>query len=653
MIRRMILLLLAALLVGGSASAQDGLNLPTELYVLTNAGAVQRYGLGAAGVSTVTPEDTFVIDFSVAPDGNWLAYRTDQSLELLNMYTGEHSAIEGAAAGLPPFRGRGDTMAWSPTGDALAYTTQYGARVWFNTTPPAFVDLPQGQFEQIGWSPDGAYLAAEAEPDIWWIFRRDGSALVLSSAIPSSAGLAWVSPAEVVFAPEDGGLYRMNLAAGNQQTLLLDNTWLYYQPYQLPDGMLVVFGRQKSDTETQPGFARLLGLAPDAPRVSSLGEVAVDITVLRWAPRGDLMVAFRGGVLALVVPTSGQGLTLPISDAAAFGWGAAPLPAAQNLRLPADGYFLTNDSSEVAQVWRLPADSTQPVQLTTAADDITAYAVSPNGTAAAYAAGGSVWLQALSGEAQAAALADVGGAEIGSVAISPDATQIAYDALNSDDSVESGVWLVAASGGEAQQLLANGADGAPPRYRQPQFSAGGDRLLVVASGSETTGFQVLNLTAADAAPVAVGAFDDAFWLSDGRILAYGNGISTGEPPPAQPVVVINPVDSAQTPLASIPYPARIEAAREIAPGQVRLVLRNALPGPRALNVVDLRTDTGALSAVGSGGFMVNPALSPDGSTLTGQTHEAGPLTVRNLPAGEQAALSILPALQEFRWATIH
>src|SRR5512145_727685 len=163
MSRYLKLFILVLILIVGAVQAQDGLNLPTELYVLTNSGTVQRYGMGAAGVSTVSPEGVFVLDFAVAPDNRWLAYRTESALDLFNMASGETAAIEGTAAGVPPFRGRGDTMAWSPSGDALAYTTMFGARVWFNTNPPMFADLRQGQLEQVIWSPDGGYLAAEAE----------------------------------------------------------------------------------------------------------------------------------------------------------------------------------------------------------------------------------------------------------------------------------------------------------------------------------------------------------------------------------------------------------------------------------------------------------------------------------------------------------
>lgn len=646
MIRFIGLVGLALLALAGLARAQDGLNLPTELYVLTNSGVVQRYGLGAEGVSAVTPEDEFVLDFGVAPDGNWIAYRTENALRLLNMYTGESADIEGAAAGVPPFRGRGDTMAWSPSGDALVYTTLHGARVWFNASPPAFADLREGQFKQVMWSPEGRYLAAEADPSIWWLYRRDGAALALTSAIPSSAGLAWIGAAEVVFAPEEGGLSRMNLADANRQTLLLDDTWVYSLPYELADGTLAVFGRQKDDAAFAPGFGRLLGLSPDAPQISSLGQTAVELRDLRWAPGGELLVAFRGGVLALVVPASGQGLTLPVSDAVAYSWGAPQPPRADRAQLPADGFFITEDENGIAQVWRLPADGAPPAVMTAAPADVSAYAVAQDQNTVVYVSAGDIWRERLDAAGAPEKLADAPeSAQITQIALSADGAQVAY----SID--QSAILLVPPQGGEAEWALRSGTLPAPPTasYSQPAFSPDGTLLLAVQSAyNYPPQLVLLNLMTGEATNTSVSA-SRALWLSDGRILVYDSPTHPGGLPTEQTVAAFNPADSALTALAAIPYPARIAAAQQTGTGQARLVLKNQLPGPRALNVVDVRTDTGALSPVGSGGFMVNPALSPDGGWLAGQTYPGGPLVFRNLQTGQQMALSQPASARDFQW----
>jgi len=652
MVRKLwINLALALLLVRGVGAQEDGLNLPTELYVLTNSGQVQQYGIGIAGLKTVTPEDEFVLDFGVAPDGNWLAYRTEDTLKLRNMYTEVSEDIEGAAAGIPPVRGRGDTLAWSPSGDVFVYTTSTGGRAYFSGSA-TFLDLPQGQLTQVIWSPTGAYLAAEAEDDIWWLYRREADNLVLTSAIPSAVGLAWVGDAQVAFAPGEGGLIRMDLAAGNAQTNLLDNTWTYALPYLLPDGTLAVFGRQRDAEDIPEGSGRLLGLAASSPSVQNLSEAVIELNGLQWAPGGDLLIAFRGGVMALVIPASGQGLTLPVSDAVAYSWGPPPPEVVTGLTLPADGFFVTEGADGIKQVWRLPGDGSPSLPVTQAEADVTTFAVSPNQRNIAYASGGQVWLQPLVGTGDAQSLAPLA-AETRHLAFSPDGTRLAYDTLSSEENPAGGVWQVAAAGGEAVQLLVNGPTGqainAPPFYLRPQYAPNINALLVVMSGSETSDYALLDLGTRET--LAVGSFDDAIWLSNGQILGYGNGSGIGEPPAMQEIVAVNPADGTRRLLASLPYPVRVMTMHDIGDGIVRLVLGSYAGGPGALNVVDMDTSTGALTPAGGGGFMVNPQLSPDGAFLAGQTRPGGALLFRNVSSGESAAVYEPPNAQMFAWGT--
>jgi hypothetical protein len=303
------LLLIIVLLMTAPLRAQDGLNLPAALFVLSAEGQVSRYGLGIEGVRTVTPDDEFVLDFGVAPDGVWIAYRTEAGLALHNIYSGETFGIPNAQAGVPPVRGRGETIAWNSKGDALAVTTLTGGRVYINTqlllqSGVEFkeIELSEGPFVQVIWSPDGRYLAAEAEGGVWWLYRRENESMMLTSAITSSDGLAWYNNSTVVFAPAEGGLRLMDLNAANTQTALLDDTWVYHQPAVRSDGTVVVFGRQKDDPAVPEGFARLVGLPAGEPRIENLGEVAVDLTNLHWTPGNQLMLNFSEGTLALMNP---------------------------------------------------------------------------------------------------------------------------------------------------------------------------------------------------------------------------------------------------------------------------------------------------------------------------------------------------------------
>lgn len=643
---RYILFLILSLLALPSSTgvhAQDGVDLPTELYVLTNGGQVQRYGIGMAGLARVSPAGEFVLDFAVAPDGNWIAYRTEAGLTLLNLFTGQSSPIEGPTAGVPAARGRGDTLTWTPSGDALAYTTLTGGRVFFNSpTGTAFTDLREGVFISLSWSPNGDYLAAEAEQNIWWIYRREGTTLTLTSAIPSSIGVAWVGSAQLVFAPEDGGLFRMDLANGNAQVLLLDSTWEYRLPYLMPTGVLVVFGRQKEDTSIPPGSGRLIGLAPGQPQIDNLGDAAVDLTGLRWAPGGGLMVALRGGALALVLPVSGDGLTLPVGDAVAYSWGPNPLPNAADTVLPRDAYFVTPDASDVPQVWQLSRQGVTARPITKATAAVQRYALSADGSQVVYASAGQLWRQNIVEGDSPQPLADLP-AGIGELALSADGTQVAFTTETSAE-----VWLV--SDDTAAQKLDIAA---PPSavFSSPAFSPDGGALLLSLHASQTPSLLIsVDLMAVPPTRLEVGIADSGIWLSDGGLLVWSDGMGQNEnqgtttlyrADPSAPAVLRN--------LALIPAPARILSMREIAPGRARLLLGTLQPGPRAVNVVELNTITGAFTPVATGGFMVFPQLSPDGDFLIGQQHDAGPITVRDLRSGGQVIYRDLPRVTNVYW----
>jgi len=322
-----LLIFCAITLQGVQVSAQfDALNLPADLYVLLNDGIVQRYGRGAAGVEAVTPPDEFVIDFAVSQDGRQISYRTEAGLIIADLDAPETARQVDTMAGYPPLRGRGFTMAWSPQGDAIAYTTADGVRVYY-TIIGAFATITQPNLQGLSWSPDGMYLVGEAGSNIWWIYRRDGSQFALQAAIPSSYGLEWVTNRVPVFAPHDGGLLTMNLAAANAQAALLDNAAVYRYPTLAPDGRLYFFRRLASEEETPEGYGTLVALSPGTPQVEVLGQTPIDLGGnLRWGPGAGVMVAFEGGVLALFDPRTGQGFPLPVTNAVAYAWGPYPPP---------------------------------------------------------------------------------------------------------------------------------------------------------------------------------------------------------------------------------------------------------------------------------------------------------------------------------------
>jgi len=342
---RLWLVVCALLFAVPTVSAQFDPALPPALYVLNNAGQVSRLDMESLSVTPVTPPpdtaESFVIDLGIDVQGERLAYRTANGLFVRALSSGAVRQIEGSSAGLPSFRGRGATIAFSPGGDAIAYTTLTGGRVFFDPTLtitpenfPVFTDLTEGVFLDFSWSPGGTFLAGAIDGGIWWIYRRDGTTLALASVITAASGIVWVSDTAVVFAPLDGGLRLMRLDQANAQSPVLDDTVVYALPTLTANDALAFFGRAKNDAVVPAGFGRLLRLGRGAASVETGSDIPVSLANLSWTPGGALLLAFQGGALALLDPVSGEILTLPYADAVAYVWSPLNAPVADAAAQP-------------------------------------------------------------------------------------------------------------------------------------------------------------------------------------------------------------------------------------------------------------------------------------------------------------------------------
>ncbi len=652
--RRTLFLLIITIGLGlltAPVAGQDGFNLPAALYALGSDGQVQRFGLGTEGVRTVTPEDAFVLDFGVSPDGNWLAYRTEDALSVTHLFL-DNSAIVETNAGVPPVRGQGDTLAWSPTGDTIAYTTLNGIRVHFNSglstleDETKFADITVGEIHDLRWSPDGRFLAAAANDNIWWIYRRDEPEMTLVSAIPSSIGLDWLSGGELIFAPQDGGLFAMNLDNANAQTTLLDDTWFYRLPFRRPDGTIVVFARQKGDDTIEEGFGRLIALLPDEAAIGNLSETAIEIEALRWMPRGEFLTAFQGGVLAVVEPTTGNGFPLPISNAVAFGWGSQPFEHVEGVQLPREGYFLAEDENEVVQLWRLPADGSPPFTITDGEDDVTSYGISPGGRNVAYSSGGTLWLRSADGRGEARQLATINAENLPDPAFSPDGQQIAY--------ADGGIWMISTNGDAPQQLAANRSDGqSEVLYARPQFATNLGALLVDIVGGDGVAPGILDVNTGEVLGASC-CFSNSRWLRDGRFITYS--VNT------DPLIIFAPglqlwnVNSLSEPAILLPDLVSVSEVVEVEPGVLRIVIDTGAQFVSPLRVVDMRIEDGVTTFVSAHGFAEEPTLSPGGDFIAGfaGTNVApgvvrGSLTLIDNMTGEQVILSEPKSVWDFKW----
>lgn len=662
--------ILALLGITSPGSAQgDGLNLPTELYILLNAGEVQRYGIGRAGVTTVTPDGVFVLDFSVAPDGNWLAYRTESGVYLLDMTApdAEPVQVEDDRANFPPLRQGGQTVTWSPQGDALAYTTEYGARVAFEVQQgtPRFVDIPVSPLKHLSWSPDGGYLAAEAEQNVWWVYRRTPDGMPLTSAIPSSYGADWLDEGRLVFAPADGGLLLMNLNEANAQSTLRPADQVYRRPHVRPDGDIVAFATREasSDGTLIQGLYQRMTFDGTSASVVESGDAPVDLQGLRWGPGGELLIALSGGAISLVRPLSGEGFTLPASNVVAYSWGPPQPEGVRGIATGAGLYFRAADTFGVTQVWRLPGDGADRAQVTQAEFDVTAFAQDSARNRLAYVSGGTLWLLPLdTTDAAPRELARVN-ESVDGLHFNANGSALVYA---TSSQVDGGIWRVEVpqsitdlpapeatpettlEPGEATpearprgilpattRLLADTDDA---RYRAPHFAPNVNAILVVVQSDDGSTYAVYDPTAE--ALLSLGDYAGARWLRDGRVLAWGGSqvvtIDTGqEPVTPQPVITLEG--------------RRILDAR-VSAGTVRMVVEETVEaGPVHNAVLSVPLGGGTPQAAGSLGYVVNPRVAPDGNFVASLNRPGGTLLVSNLQNGTQTALESPSGVLAFRW----
>ena len=642
--------------------AAQGPSLSADLFVLIEGGQVMRLEAGGRFATAVTPPDQKVIDFGVAPDGRWVAYRTAVpdaagtgpflAVTAIDGLSGQ--VLDFEEAGQPPIVGRGQTLAWSPDGAAIAYTTAAGLRVYLAGVgeygAPAFVDLAGGPFLNLVWSPGGGYLAAEAEADAWWVYRRQVSGMGYAGQIPASAGLAWIKEGVLALAPLTGGLITLDVASGAQTTLVGAET-IVSRPAVVDGARLVFLVHEASG---QRFAARRFGSVSLAGGDFAPVEAGRELTAaMRWLPDGTALTETVDGTLAIIEPRTNSRQEI-LEGVKAYAWGPPAPTEIAGLPLPADLYFLSRDQAGVAQVWRLPADGGPAGAITGEPRSVVDFAVAPDGSQIAYSSAGRLLAAASDGSA-ARELSPIGervGAG-GQPAWSPDGRLIAF--------VRDGIWLILAAGGARTELITDVfSDDTPPGdirvYMNPRWSPDGTMLLIDIGYYEGRSLALLPITGGEARPLPVAAGRGA-WLPDGRVLTWDYGYAYTEPG----LYVVNPADlSAYTTVLDSTW--AIYDARPLA-SEAAVILRS--PGGGALGpgtaqpfLVPILPDALPIPH-GQGGLVESPILAPGGEFAAGlrdATYDefglAGRLVILNLTTGERFAISTPGTIWNLQWGGV-
>ncbi len=653
----LVLLLLHPGLLPGPAAAQS-LTLAADLFVLTDDGLVMRLEAGATFATAVTPTNQRVLDFSPAPDGRWVAYRTGPVDDGSSVPVLAVTSIDGQSgqvlafeeAGAPPITGRGQTLAWSSDASAIAYTVADGVRVHLAGAGegggPVFIDLAGGPFVNLVWSPGSGYLAAEAESNVWNIYRRVGANVVYAGQIPSSAGLAWIQEGVLAVAPPTGGLIALDITTGEQNVLIGVET-LVSQPAVVSGNRIVVLVHEASG---QRFAARRYGSVSLAGGDFQALEAGVELTAaMRWLPDGVALTATIDGALTVIEPSTNARREI-MGGVKAYTWGPLAPTELAGAELPASLYYLARDTAGIAQLWVLGADGSPARQVTLEPRSVLDFGLSPDGSQIAYTAGGNLVRANADGTGSAALSPVVDRPGSGAQpAWSPDGQLIAF--------VRDGIWLIPAGGGARTELLTDNFETDTPPveiriYMRPRWSPDGTMLLISVGYYEGSGLAVLPITGGEPLALPVGATEGA-WLPDGRVLAWDAGFTFTEPglyviDPANPEK-ITILDTAWHVLDAMPLASeaakilRAPAGDVLGPSMAQPFLVPVLPG--ALPIVE-----------GQGGLIEAPELSPDGRFAAGLRNMSygdygpmGDLVIINLTTGERFALATPGAAWGLQW----
>ncbi len=570
--------------------AQDGFNLPTELYILLNEGVLERYGLGAEGVQSVTPEGAFVLDFAVSGDNRWLAIRTLENLTAFRFDAPENPLLINPTATYPEIRGKGDTLAWSPQGNVLAYTAQDNGFVSFIAPDGTSITqaLNVAGLQEMRWSSNGNYLAAGAIENVWWIFAVANNSARLTSAISDGTSLIWLADDILAFTPRNGGMIAMDLANFNDQIPILDTDFTYHLPFAFSQTSFQLFrGSPESATLFQVTYEGEAFVARE------IGDAPIDIGSARWTPNGELLVAFQGGVLAFVNPLIGEGFTLPIASASAYGWGA-PYPQRVESTAITDTLYFRAPSAGIVQVWQLPNDGTLAQTITPSEGDVTVYHVARNGAGVAYISNNTLFYYALNADDIVYTLAEDVPDTGFSMAFSADAQTLYFtrgQGLERADLTTGQLFVLAED----------------TRYSAPQPATSVSALLV--NTPESTVFIDTNTGEA----IGEVPFLRGWWLNGAQVV-FANGASIVR-------VNANIPEELPTVLAELPPNSQLMDVVQSSADMLRLLFETDVLGQ--LVIAEVPFGGGELREIARTNALYAPLLTSDGNAVIGVTRSNG------------------------------
>lgn len=246
------------------------------------------------------------------PEGNRIAWTTAEVIEaapgwrgLNDLWTAILSlqdALISRREVLKPEAGGGygwwgTRYAWSPSGDALAYsqpdavgvvTLRDAERTPLLTFPAYRTYSSWAWNPAIDWSPDGNYIATVIH-----------------------------TPSPTIADPEESPVFNVwqIAATGAYSAAMASETGMWATPFFAPDGSALLYGRAlvpyRSDT-SEHKLCLIERDGSDQRCFDAPGETGIELPAWRWSPDGDVIAFIQLGDIYLLTPKDGS--IIPLVD---------------------------------------------------------------------------------------------------------------------------------------------------------------------------------------------------------------------------------------------------------------------------------------------------------------------------------------------------
>ena len=364
--------------------------LPAPLCTLEAGRLICYHELHHATPIPISPTGQFVTDFAIAPDGDWVAYRTGSALMMASTVTptgsGSPRVLDPQAVPSDLINAGGDTIAWSPDSLTLVYITAFGFRA--RDSHDTMIDVTDRPYIALRWSPDGSRLAAQTSEGGWVFFAFTAAPIQfqVTRTYAQASDMAWISTSAAVIAPRAGGLLQIDVTTANSAPVWTVAGEHFMTLHAGAPGQVLAM-------HVQPGATVGMAVGIDSSgKWMPFGQATLDLQMQWGPPLTDQMVYITSGTPILTDRATGDENMLPFQKVGRLQWSPGVLNEVSALPMDADLYFVAPDSMDVAQVWRLPRDGSPLLQLTYSTQSIIGYAVGVDSLEVFTADGGSAFV---------------------------------------------------------------------------------------------------------------------------------------------------------------------------------------------------------------------------------------------------------------------